>query len=126
MSVQDAIDKYSMLPIGRVRAWDPKGVRTIELGIVFVLATWSGEALASLRRLTGLLASDFPNFKVPVLVWDADALTQGSAQALGSPIHGYGETFWVRNGRIIARLSNYRKPGWEDDVRRNTEILGSP
>jgi hypothetical protein len=100
--------------------------------IVFVHAEWSGPSRASWILLTRVLA-ELPTLP-SVLVADSDDLRTEEDHAffrrLGDRPGGWGETYWIRNGRVIERLAKYPK-GWRQDdadafVRQATQRLMSP
>jgi hypothetical protein len=94
----------------------------IRLGVVFVLAAWSGPAILALHRLTRLLSTlDLDSSDVIIL--DNDCLTGEDMIALfGHVFHGVGETLWIREGRVVAELSAFQ-PASEPLILRHTKTL---
>jgi hypothetical protein len=100
-----SLAKYSKLPVGRIRYVpdaDEAAVRSIRRGILFLMSFWSGPSVQAFAKLTEVLAS-----------LDAGGLELVVADVDGSPdlyelpefkgkVHGYGETAWVRDGKIVA------------------------
>ena len=71
---------------------------SIDTGILFVHATWSGPSVMALRLLTEFVSTlpDPPDF----FVADIDALSDEDRRRLGAfkgwgLLHGAGETFWI-------------------------------
>ena len=76
-----------------------------ERAVIFVYASWSAPAVLGFKHLCAVLSA-LP----PVLLVVVDADGQG-AQDLwrlsgGAAFAGAGETFWVREGKIVAELRN--------------------
>jgi hypothetical protein len=77
-------------------------------GIVFVYARWSGPAIHSWQTLTAALAGLGSLSRV--LVVDADEFEATSAvELVGELPQGKGETFWIKEGKIVAKLAGYRE-----------------
>ena len=105
--LQPWLERSCPLPAGRVREWGPAPLDEIDVGIVFIFAGWSAPSIAAFRRLTSMLATEFPEARIPVLVVNADDVSPDEHwDMLGIQSHGWGETAWVRNGRIIGTLNN--------------------
>jgi hypothetical protein len=95
----------SKIPLERIRyVPDAEAViiQSIERGVLFLMAFWSGPARRAFAALTEALsrlgASD-----LEVVVVDVD----GSPELYDVPefkgkVHGAGETAWIRHGQIIA------------------------
>lgn len=93
-------------------------------GIVFVFAAWSGPAVAGFRAFSKIM-NELPTEPLDLIVFDFDNLTNESAAWLfgtdGFRAGGYGETIWIRDGRIVAR----EWASSESMVRDHTlELLG--
>jgi hypothetical protein len=100
-----SLAKYSKLPVERIRYVpdaDASFVRSIRRGVLFLMAFWSGPSVQAFAKLTEILAR--LNAKdMELVVVDVD----GSPELYELPefkgkVHGYGETGWVRDGKIIA------------------------
>lgn len=74
--------------------------------IVIVVAAWSGPARAALTFVARTLRD--ADARVPLLVADHDAPSASVAALLCEPQHGWGETAWVRDGRVLARIERWR------------------
>src|SRR5436190_11378302 len=101
-----SLARYSRLPLERIRYVpdaDAATVRSIRRGVLFLMAFWSGGAVQAFAKLTEVLARLDPEGLLGLVVADVD----GSPQLYELPefkgkVHGWGETAWVRDGRIIA------------------------
>lgn len=86
-------------------------IRSLPLAIVFIHARWSASSIRAIRALARALAElDLRNLSLVVI--DTDGVDERFFKELQvdpsrSPINGHGETFWIRDGRIIARLEKY-------------------
>jgi hypothetical protein len=103
------VEEFSALPIGRLRvlrSFDEIQLPKMRRGIVFVFAAWSVPAVAGLRRFTKILLP-LDTRSLDLVVLDTDCLNEDSAsQLFGIPSFstgGWGETIWIRDGRIVAR-----------------------
>lgn len=90
-----------------------------------MLAAWSAPSLVALRDLTSVLAAD-PNASLPLIVVDAEAVTDARVQELGTRPQGQGETFWVRDGCVIGSILRWDTPRSMDQVRKNNAALSAP
>ncbi len=97
---------------------DPaRGIELPACAIVIVVAAWSGPARAALTFVARTLRD--ADVSIPLLVADHDAPSASVATLLGEPQHGWGETAWVRDGRVLARVDRWR---WtEDEAARIVE-----
>lgn len=120
LSISESISRYSRLPAGAVKEWVPGELDEIGSGILFVLATWSGQASGALACLTSKLAE----LDDPPVVWvcDNDRVPPILKQHLGE-LHGYGETFWIQAGEVVGSLTNYAQEDWSEQVARNNQAL---
>jgi hypothetical protein len=77
-------------------------------GVVFLYANWS-ESSVYLRYLVGLL-EDYP--KIDLYVYDID---EGNVTTFMTEYnvlsHGWGETFWLFEGKVISKVLHYKKEG---------------
>jgi hypothetical protein len=76
-------------------------------GVLFVYATWSGPASASLQSFWNV-AAKVPQARFPIHVIntdDYDAPTYISA--LGDLPQGKGEAYWIKGGKIVHRDRGY-------------------
>lgn len=94
-----------------------RGIELPARAIVIVVAAWSGPARAALTFVARTLHD--ADASVPLLVADHDAPSASVVTLLGGPQHGWGETAWVRDGRVLARVDRWR---WtEDEAARIVE-----
>lgn len=81
---------------------------SIERGVVYVLANWSGPALVSLRKLMAMLETvDATGFQVHV--FNTDFMSAQFINAYGKfpSSGGWGECFWIKNGKVIYSDGGY-------------------
>ncbi len=77
-------------------------------GIVFLYANWS-ESRIYIKYLIELL-EDFP--QLDLFVYDIDEDGVKNIMTTYNVIsHGFGETFWLFEGRIISKILNYKESG---------------
>jgi hypothetical protein len=96
--------KYAKLPAERIRYVadaDEATVRSIERGILFLMAFWSGPSVQAFAKLTEVLTT-LPAEDLELVVVDVD----GSPDLYELPefrgqVTGSGETAWVRHGEIV-------------------------
>ncbi len=81
---------------------------SMERGIVFILAKWSGQSQLAFRALNKALAQTEGFADLPVYIADTDsAMTQEFLAQIGETPSGGGETYWVVGGRIQHKLRGY-------------------
>ncbi len=81
----------------------PSIVSEIELGVLFVMAFWSGPAMQSFRQLLDTVARLDPEKQLRIVVVDTDRISELQKEPpFQGQLHGAGETFWVRDGQIVA------------------------
>lgn len=96
--------KYSKLPAERIKYVADAGkntVRSIDRGVLFLMAFWSGPSVMAFAKLTEVLAAQ-PTEDLELVVVDVD----GSPDLYELPeftgqITGSGETAWVRHGKVV-------------------------
>jgi hypothetical protein len=97
--------KYSKLPAERIKYVadaNEETVRSIERGVLFLMAFWSGPAVQAFAALTGVLAS-LPAEDLELVVADVDgSLDLYELPEFRGQITGSGETAWVRHGKIVS------------------------
>ncbi len=101
-----SLGKYSKLPIERVDyrpEADAGVINSIDRGILFLMAFWSGPSITAFAKLTEVVARLDQGGELELVVVDVD----GSPDLYEVPeflgkLHGKGETAWIRNGRIVA------------------------
>ena len=98
--------KYTNLPVDRIKYF-PEGdesiINSIQRGILFLMAFWSGTSVRAFAEITEVLGRLDANAEIDFVVVDVD----GSPALYDVPeflgkVHGNGEAAWVRNGNIIA------------------------
>jgi hypothetical protein len=99
--IEDALARESQLPRARVSVTN-RPLSVPAPSIVFVLAAWSVQSMMALRQLTTILAAD--PLAPPFLVVDTD--DEAAVSQLEAIPSGAGETFWVRDGKIVARITH--------------------
>jgi hypothetical protein len=83
-------------------------ISTIQQGIVFVMAVWSGPARKAYQVLKTVLEQ--PAFlDVRLYVINIDQLTPEfvERELPGASFGGSGETFWVKNGKIMHAIRGF-------------------
>ena len=96
--------KYSKIPPDRIRYVanaDEETVRSIERGVLFLMAFWSGSSITAFVKLTEVIARFDAALELVVL--DVDGATKlPELRAFCGGMSGCGETAWVREGKIVA------------------------
>lgn len=103
--------RLSKMPAKQVRYVpdaDVGTIRSISRGILFMMAFWSGSCQLAFVRVTELLARLAPD-DLELVVVDVDGSPElyDIAEFKGK-IHGYGESAWVHNGRVVATTAGLR------------------
>ena len=84
-------------------------LETITDGILFVMASWSGSSLASLRTLSLALVTADPNATIKVTVVDTDdCIDIVNHPDFVGKLGGYGETVWYKGGKPVG-FASHRK-----------------
>lgn len=127
MDLHSSAKKYLHVDDERLHAMrDEERISFSALGaaIVFVWATWSGKAQLAIRALGKALAgiSDLKNVQVYILDHDLDSTTDMLHDA-GEEAWGNGETYWVRDGRIAAKMSKYGEADCVRIVQLTNDLL---
>jgi hypothetical protein len=90
---------------GRVRYLancDRSVMGSIPLGVLFVMAWWSGPSRQAFAKLKQVLAEVDPNGRLELVVVDADGCADlAVCPEFAGTLHGNGETAWIREGRVI-------------------------
>ena len=125
--IRPMVEKHSVIPIARLRVLqtvDEIHLPDIRRSIIFVFAAWSGPAVMGLQRFTKVIQS-LDTHSLDLVVLDIDCLTEDSAtQLFGAPSFtsgGWGETIWVRDGRVVARVLAHTAP--ESLIEQHTRGL---
>jgi hypothetical protein len=97
-----------ILPRTRIRYFDHAGVReleTLDTGVFFILAWWSGPAFIALDHLTKAILSADPAGKIELVIVDTDGIPDLYAyDFLRGKIHGYGECGWKKKEVVVGTL----------------------
>ena len=94
------------LPFRKLERLDEQTLAAIKAGVVFVNSEWSGNSRLALEALTKALKHlDFSG--IDLLSVDCGDCHLGFEHFAGIRFGGYGETFWVKNDRIVHKLSDY-------------------
>jgi hypothetical protein len=82
---------------------DRSVISTIQLGILFVMAFWSGSSRTAFARLKKVLSEVDSDGRLELVVVDTDGCPDlyEAPEFLGN-LHGNGETAWIDQGRIVA------------------------
>lgn len=108
----EIIARYCSLPSDRVSEWTGTEIHGLDDGVLFVLANWSGDSLAALRKVSDSLT----HTTVKMHVLDIDTVSSSLRKTLG-PLNGRGETFWVKDGEIVGHVSDFRGDQWQSVVK---------
>jgi hypothetical protein len=116
------LEQRTNLPVRRVTYLadaTPDAIHGIDRGIVFLMAFWSGYAVRAFVELKNVLAR-LSVEELEVVVVDVDGAEQLAAipELKEKLLMGYGETYWVRRGKIVAK-SRYPL----SDAQQKTESL---
>lgn len=101
---------------------------SIHTGVFFVVASWSGPATARLKALHRVLVQLGERAPELVVAY-TDHIPFDAWKPLGATPGGWGETFWFRQGDIVARLAGARSgsaDSTEAVMRRNTLAILDP
>jgi hypothetical protein len=112
---------------GRVRLLptaDRSVFGTIRLGVLFVMAWWSGPSRQGFAQLKQVLAALDPGGRLEVVVVDTDGCPDlYECPEFVGQLHGWGEVAWVRDGRVVRTSGmGYRPECFEPFTR---ELLAS-
>lgn len=98
----------------------PAVIEQMGLGVVFVMAWWSGPARSFWLELKKYLTALDPEKRLEIVVLDIDGMREFEKSTLGPTIRGAGELAWVRDGHSVI-------PGWAlwggDAIRVNTRLF---
>jgi hypothetical protein len=81
---------------------DRSVIASIELGVLFVMAFWSGPARKAFAELKRVLAEVDPQGKLELVVVDTDGCPDlyVTPEFLGN-LHGWVEAAWIKAGKIV-------------------------
>jgi hypothetical protein len=104
------VRKYSAIPFERIQVIHDISafyLAQIARGIVLIFATGSGHSVTALQRLTAVI-SRLGLGLLEIIVIDIESMTeQDMIRVFGRVFHGYGETLWIRAGKVIAQLEAF-------------------
>jgi hypothetical protein len=110
MNFEEQIKSNSgKLPYGRIKVsrFDEFKLDMMAQYVLFVFATWSGDAVVSFRLLCEALSRS-PESKFPIVVINADGFDfEAFKRAFGELPQGKGEAFWIKGGQIVFRDNGY-------------------
>lgn len=77
-------------------------IATIKLGVLFVMAFWSGYSRKAFAELKRVLAECDPTGRLELVVVDTDGCPDlDITPEFHGRLHGYGETAWIKDGKIV-------------------------
>ncbi len=77
-------------------------IGTIRLGVLFVMAFWSGPARQGFARLKQVLAAVDPGGRLELVLVDTDGCPDlYETPEFAGRLHGSGEVAWVCDGRVV-------------------------
>lgn len=99
----------------------PHTLAGIECGIFFLMAFWSGPSLSALKALARTLDQLDAGKRLRLVVGDTDRLVDlHDRLPFVNSIGGWGETSWIKDGRIVAHLD---RGSDVDSLEANTRQL---
>jgi hypothetical protein len=94
---------------------DRSVIATIGLGVLFVIAFWSGPSRKAFAELKRVLAKTDPSGRLEFVVVDTDGCPDlYEAPEFVGKIHGYGETAWIKDGKIVCTADGHHSECFED------------
>jgi hypothetical protein len=97
---------------------------TIRLGVLFVMAWWSGPSRQGFFKLKQVLASLDPGGQLEVVVVDTDGCPDlYECPEFAGQLHGWGEVAWVRDGRVISTSGMGYHPECFDPLTRELLVI---
>ena len=85
-------------------------IRSIQRGILFILAKWSVASQLSFRALNKALASLPKLDDLNLYIADTDSQkTEELITSLGDVPGGAGETYWLLDGQVLHQLRGYNE-----------------
>jgi hypothetical protein len=98
---------------------------SIPKGILFLMAVWSGGARQAFHCLKQVLSRiNLDGLKVYVLNVDGMSIEFCQQQLSGFQLGGWGETFWIRDGKIQRSLLKYTSEERNIVEEYTRELLG--
>ena len=91
-----------------IQPTDRIDLEAIGTAVLFVLARWAIASLVSFRALNRALQDAVGSGQLRLHVADTDDQhTEEFIIRNGDVPSGGGETYWIKNGRIVAKMANY-------------------
>jgi hypothetical protein len=126
----DHVKALGELPVshaGRTRFLaeaDRSVIGPIRLGVLFVMAFWSGPSRQGFAKLKDVLAAHDPGGRLEVVVVDTDGCPDlCDAPEFAGQLHGWGEVAWIRDGRVVRTSGmGYHPECFEPYTRQLLEI----
>jgi hypothetical protein len=82
-------------------------VGSVQLGVLFVMAFWSGQSRQAFAALKQSLLVGDPTGEIELVVVDTDSCPDlYDAPFFPNSLHGYGETAWIRDGVVLQTLGH--------------------
>ena len=104
------VRKYSAIPFERMQVVHEISafhLAEIVRGIVLIFATGSGHSVTALQKLTAVIARLGLGL-LEIKVIDIESMTeQDMIRVFGRIFHGYGETLWIRSGKVVGQLEAF-------------------
>jgi|GEM_PF-1345409 len=92
-------------------------VATVGLGVLFVMAFWSGPSRKAFQLLKSSLLNEDPLGRITLLVVDTDGCPDlYRAPFFENLLHGGGETAWIYEGKVICTLG-YKPEAYPQSIR---------
>ena len=119
------VRKYSAVPYEHlqiIRDITVFQLSNTDRAIVLIFAAWSGHSVLALQRITASLSRRDLDF-LEIIVIDIESMTgQDMIRSFGRVFHGYGETLWIREGKVVAQLEAF-EPESQPEILANTKKL---
>jgi len=77
----------------------------ISLGVLFIMAFWSGPSRQAFQHLIESIAAFDSDRKLRIVVADIDGMQQfhESVHFDAVELGGWGETFWAKDGKLVSK-----------------------
>jgi hypothetical protein len=99
------VERIQYVPDATVEA-----VRSIDRGILFVIAFWTGPAFRAYHELTAAITRLKAEEKLQIVVADIDGVPELMSIPEIGLLRGSGETAWIRSGKILAYSGGRETP----------------
>ncbi|MES2694154.1 MAG: hypothetical protein V4773_11825 [Verrucomicrobiota bacterium] len=73
-------------------------------GVLFLMAWWSAPAIDRFKLLCDVFGQRLAAAHLRFYVVDVDGLISRTPFARGERIGGYGEIFWIKDGRVVGSM----------------------